>query len=192
LTPEKAKYVTANRLKLELGISEEFMKNLKRAQELLCQKGKSHKNFEATLAWALEELIRREDPLRKAERALAVRALAVRALAPKASSNKLAINFGTKSVATLESKSEPKNNIVGLGREGKRISLDAHTKHVINLRDEARCIFKDEKGTRCVERKWLHIHHKLPVCKGGDNDPENLVSLCSAHHGLVRQLSLPT
>jgi hypothetical protein len=42
---------------------------LKRAQQLLCQKSKTHKNFEAKLGWALEEIIKREDPLKKAERA---------------------------------------------------------------------------------------------------------------------------
>jgi hypothetical protein len=52
--PEKIKYLTENRLKLELGVSEEFISKLKRAQEILSQKKKTHINFEAVLGSALE------------------------------------------------------------------------------------------------------------------------------------------
>jgi hypothetical protein len=178
LTPEKAKYVTENRLKLELGVSEAFMKNLKRAQEILCQKSRSHQNFEATIGWALEELVRREDPLKKAERAMALKV-------------KIISNSGRNLRPTQKNKTEFYKKSYGPGRVEGRIPLNAHTKHLVNLRDEARCTYQDDKGVRCLERKWLHLHHKLPVSVGGDNKPENLASLCSAHHDLVHQLSFP-
>jgi hypothetical protein len=179
LTPEKAKYVTENRLKLELGISEEFMKILKRAQEILSQKSRSYKNFEATLGWALEEFVRREDPLNKAERAMNAKNAEIKR------SKNITMGTNTSGGASEDNKSEDNKSQVGPSRVFKRIPLDAKTKHMVNLRDEARCTFNDEKGERCQERKWLHLHHKWPVSKGGNNQPQNLVSLCSAHHDLV-------
>jgi hypothetical protein len=184
LTPEKAKYVTENRLKLELGISEEFMKTLKRAQEILCQKSGSYKNFEATLSWALEEIVRREDPLKKAERAVTAEV--------KRSKKETIISLcSNKPEDQAKREGESNKILLGPGRVAQRIPLDAHTKHLVNLRDQARCTFKDEKGERCGERKWMHIHHKLSVSNGGGNNPENLVSLCSAHHDLAHRLLLP-
>ena len=35
----------------------------------------------------------------------------------------------------------------------------------------------------------LHLHHVVPVAKGGTDDPTNLVLLCSVHHALVHQTS---
>jgi hypothetical protein len=195
LTPEKAKYVTENRLKLELGISEEFMKTLKRAQEILCQKSGSHKNFEATLGWALEEFVRREDPLNKAERAMNAKSEENAENAEIKRSKNITMGTNTSGGASEDNKSGDNKggdtkSQVGPSRVFKRIPLDAKTKHMVNLRDEARCTFNDEKGERCKERKWLHLHHKWPVSKGGNNQPQNLVSLCSGHHDLVHQLSL--
>jgi hypothetical protein len=220
LTPEKAKYVTENRLKLELGISEEFMKNLKRAQEIFCQKSKSYQNFEATLGWALKEIVKREDPLNKAERAMTaeVKRFEKETLSSSSSvKGKVNVNANVKVKANfnanahtnsnvnvnanfdansdldsaektnLKNKNEFDKNLLGPGRVAKRIPLDVYIKHVVYLRDEARCTFKDETGERCTERKWLHLHHKLPVSKGGNNQPQNLVSLCSGHHDLVHQ-----
>ena len=34
----------------------------------------------------------------------------------------------------------------------------------------------------CAASRWLHVHHLLHWEDGGTTDPENLVSLCSAHH----------
>ena len=36
----------------------------------------------------------------------------------------------------------------------------------------------------CPSRLELHIHHIVPVSKGGAHRPENLVSLCQFHHAL--------
>ncbi|MGZ3722236.1 MAG: HNH endonuclease, partial [Bdellovibrionales bacterium] len=63
--------------------------------------------------------------------------------------------------------------------------------HAVNIRDKGRCMFVDEHGTRCGCDRWTHIHHIIEVRKGGTNHIDNLITLCSFHHDLVHQLSLP-
>jgi len=36
----------------------------------------------------------------------------------------------------------------------------------------------------CPSRVTLHVHHQIPVSKGGEHIPSNLVSLCDFHHAL--------
>ena len=67
----------------------------------------------------------------------------------------------------------------------------AAQKHAVNNRTKGRCTFKDEKGHRCNSDRWVDIHHIKPRSEGGTNDPENLTTLCSFHHDLVHQLSMP-
>lgn len=71
----------------------------------------------------------------------------------------------------------------------KRQPFSAAQKHTVHRRDQAQCTHIDEHGRRCLARRWLHIHHIRPVSQGGDNSPENLTTLCAAHHDLVHQLS---
>jgi predicted HNH restriction endonuclease len=37
-------------------------------------------------------------------------------------------------------------------------------------------------GKRCSEKRWLEIHHIMPVAEGGVNELENLALVCRAHH----------
>ncbi len=47
------------------------------------------------------------------------------------------------------------------------------------------CTYQDPwTQFRCDKERFLHIHHKLPVAKGGTNALDNLTLLCSAHHRL--------
>lgn len=39
----------------------------------------------------------------------------------------------------------------------------------------------------CSHTRYLEIHHIIPRSRGGSNDPENCVCLCSAHHSLVHK-----
>lgn len=72
-----------------------------------------------------------------------------------------------------------------------RVRLKAQEKHAVINRDKGRCTFRDESGHRCANERWLHLHHIRPVSQGGGNNPENLITLCSFHHDLTHQLSLP-
>jgi len=54
-----------------------------------------------------------------------------------------------------------------------------YLREVVIARDNNRC-----QVTGCPSRLSLHIHHKIPVSKGGEHIPTNLVSLCDFHHAL--------
>lgn len=63
----------------------------------------------------------------------------------------------------------------------KRHPLPARTKHQVFLRDQGQCT-KVVQGKRCQTRRWLDVHHVIPLAKGGEDTLQNLVTLCSAHH----------
>jgi len=69
--------------------------------------------------------------------------------------------------------------------------LTAGQNHVVSARDEGKCTHIGLDGKRCNSDRWIEIHHIVPVSQGGSNDPSNLTTLCSFHHDLVHQLSLP-
>ena len=110
---------------------------------------------------ALDEYLVRRDPVRKAARSLA-----------------------RKSARVAKSSAQPRD-------VSSRKPLKASEKHAVIARDQGQCTHVNLRGIRCTERKWLHLHHVRPVRQGGSNDPENLVTLCSAHHDLVHQQSFP-
>ena len=66
---EKVRIVAEDRHRLELGLSEEVLQKLRRAQDLVCNKAKKAASLEETLAAVLELYLEKEDPQRKAERA---------------------------------------------------------------------------------------------------------------------------
>jgi len=59
-------------------------------------------------------------------------------------------------------------------------------KFVLN-RDNHRCTFTGPDGRRCETTRWLDVHHIVPRSEGGPDEPENLTTLCSAHHRLVHR-----
>src|SRR5262249_31034882 len=62
---------------------------------------------------------------------------------------------------------------------GERVPIPKSTEHEVRLRDQNRCQAK--KGqTICGETRFIDLHHVKPVCEGGSNDPQNLVTLCRA------------
>jgi 5-methylcytosine-specific restriction endonuclease McrA len=166
---EKAKYVAENRLKLELGISEEVMHDLRRAGEILSQKSKAPVNFEMTVAAVLKDFLRREDPLVKAQRAL----------------EKNQRNHSNNDTAA-HGPGHVNSNI-----PFQRGPLGAALRHQVHLRDGARCAHVDGKGQRCQERKWLQIHHLIPIAHGGQNQRTNLKTLCQGHHKVEHFRNLP-
>lgn len=63
-----------------------------------------------------------------------------------------------------------------------REAIPAATRHRISLRDGGRCTYRLRNGMRCNQTRWIEIHHRLPVHRGGPNAVENLTTLCSVHH----------
>lgn len=60
----------------------------------------------------------------------------------------------------------------------------ARTKHEVMKRDEGQCDYRDQRGLRCEQKRWLDVHHVVPVSQGGSNRLDNLIILCKAHHAL--------
>ena len=156
LTPEKAKYVTEDRLELRLGVSEEIMQMLKRAQDLVSQNKKAAANYEETLKEVLAEYLQRKDHVEKAKRNIET---AKRNNAPA---------------------SVPRTRAEKPATQNQRY-IPAALKHNIYLRDTGQCTHVND-GKRCENRRWLDIHHKIPLANGGKTSEENLTTLCSAHH----------
>ena len=53
--------------------------------------------------------------------------------------------------------------------------------------DEIREAAKKRDGYRCVKcgsQKSLHVHHKIPLNKGGTNSLDNILTLCERCHNL--------
>lgn len=50
------------------------------------------------------------------------------------------------------------------------------TRKAIYRRDGYRCAL-------CDSTQYLQIHHIIPRGKGGNNEPDNLITLCSKCHG---------
>ena len=71
---------------------------------------------------------------------------------------------------------------VSSGKPDAQGDIPTGSVHAVNLRDQGRCGHIGEDGVRCTERRWLHFHHVIPRSKGGAHQPDNLITLCSAHH----------
>jgi hypothetical protein len=78
------------------------------------------------------------------------------------------------------------------GAEAQRLSsrresdpekdIPLETRDVVLERDGCQCRFPG-----CSMRCHLEIHHIVFRSRGGSHTPENLVTLCSSHHGLIHQ-----
>ena len=108
---------------------------------------------------ALELLIERRDPVRKAERA-------------KARAEK------------KESKKSEQTKRPAPG-QGKTRYIPARIRHQVYTGAEGQCSFVGENGRRCSARRGLHIDHIKPYAHGGTHDQENLRLLCPAHNRLM-------
>jgi len=169
----------------------QVLAKLKHVQALMGQVG----SFEEMLESLADYYIEREDPVKKAERALAKRVAAATAESGPASSERSEQTESVRS-GSVRSESDCSESVRAKSRtpsrnsvHPKRKPLTAHELHTVNARDGRRCTFIDAQGNRCPNERWLHIHHLQSVARGGTNTPENLITLCSRHHQLVHQFS---
>jgi hypothetical protein len=63
-------------------------------------------------------------------------------------------------------------------------NIPAEVEHIVNLRDGGKCQGRNADGTICGSMHWPHFHHIIPKSKSGKDVPENIITLCSAHHRL--------
>ena len=165
--------VAGDRVRVAFDLSLEEHALIERARELIAKEGKT--DLKDAVLTTAREFVGRRDPLAKAERAMARK---------------------ERKLANQSKPAERKNETITPLRKSPlvpftRIQLKAEEIHAVNLRDKCQCTFIDAQGRRCSERKHLEIHHVIRVSLGGTNALENLTTLCSFHHDLIHQLSLP-
>lgn len=61
-----------------------------------------------------------------------------------------------------------------------RSTIPPRIRREVLQRDRHRC-----QAPGCAHTRFLEIHHRRPVAKGGGHEPANLITLCSACHRLV-------
>ena len=116
-------------------------------------------SLEETLRAMTELYLDKKDPVRKAERAVL-------------SSRK------PKRVSPKPGRQNFNASLTKLGRQPFNASL----KHAVHLRDGFQCT-----ETGCLERRWLDLHHIIPVSEGGLNSLGNIRTLCSRHHAATHK-----
>jgi hypothetical protein len=82
--------------------------------------------------------------------------------------------------ARLETVAEsPDGSTVGIGRAGR--SVPSWLARRVRHRDQG-CRFPG-----CERSRWVRLHHLVHWAEGGPTNLDNLVTLCSHHHGLVHE-----
>ncbi len=148
------------RVQLQVGISEKLMLDLRRAQDVLSQKLRRPATLEEMLEAVSSQYLQREDPVKIAER--------------QKMKGKLQASVQlVPGPAVLKQKTAPSD---------KRTPISAKLKHEVALNFNGRCAQENELGQRCTERRFLEIHHIVPVELGGRNELSNLKLLCAGHH----------
>ncbi len=183
--PERARYISETRVELRLSLKEDIMKNLRRIQDLECQRTKTTCDLEKTLEVIIDDYIQKHDPVKKSEKIL--HKLSLRTVNSNANENRqiqirnTEIVENSSKINNIHEASHPKTN--------QRVAISSEIKHQVNQRDQGQCCYTNSQGARCLNRRWLDVHHRKPISKGGDNSLENLITLCKVHHRLQHEFA---
>jgi 5-methylcytosine-specific restriction endonuclease McrA len=158
-------------VELKIRVPVQLMDKLQRAREVMASRGQHPKTVEVIEA-ALEALLDRNDPLRKAER----------------TARRREKNSGKASC--VDPKAATASVGVAAANNRRRRPLPAALRHEVWLRDSGQCTYEADDGHRCTERAMLEVDHIVPVCRGGDNSLSNLRLRCRAHNQYAAEISL--
>jgi hypothetical protein len=167
---ERTRFISEDRIELKMSLKDELMKKLKRVQDLESQRTKRACDLEAVLDAMADFYLERQDPVVKSERIL-----------KKPSLRKEAEKDTKKKV-------DPSGDNATNSIRYNRLRLTSETKHRVNQRDQSQCTHIDNLGRRCSNKRWVEIHHVVPVSHGGDNRLENLTTLCHTHHRMTHEI----
>ena len=189
---DSLKFVSETIIELKVGITEKTMEKLKRVKELECQRQQKSCNFEKAIDQALEVYLQKHDPIKKTERFESRRKSKTETLKNEDSKNESSKSEYPESEASDGEFSRSEKIKASLSDQNltqaknvRRKPIPALIKHPVILRDNAQCIYVNPNNIRCLEKKWLHLHHKHQVSKGGTHRIENLSTLCFGHHKLT-------
>lgn len=191
-TVERVTYVSESRLRVEIGLEENELLKLKRAQDLLSKARQTAVSLEDTLNVVVEEYLKRHDPVERAKRNV------MRRVSESKVSRSKGSQYKRSQVKVKSSEDEsvidltPEELVTRRVREIRRIALKGVSRSrkaiprmildQVYLRDEGRCTFILPNQKRCNQSRWTEIHHLQPVAEGGEHVLDNLTTLCSAHH----------
>jgi hypothetical protein len=159
-------------VEIKLTFTKSQMEKLDRAVEVLAARGKNP-GMNEVLIQAVDDLLWRRDPVLKAERAQKIAGRRARVLLQGA-----ALAQAEISNENLDSPSLP----AAPAQAGKRTTIPSSFRHHVWLRDQGQCTWKHPSGERCSERKMLELDHLLMVCRGGENEVNNLTLRCRFHN----------
>lgn len=186
---ESLRIISKDRFSMKLGLSDELLKKLKRAQVLLMNKKRKNLNLEQTLEGLVDAFLKSEDPVVKAERILGPGTESAKTLVKKESQDRTVPKNPVDPIEGVPGFFHPRQ-LLG----PKRNPIPATVKHQIQLRDQGQCQFggsietKDLASKKCGEMAYVEIHHKRAVSNGGPNTQENLITLCSKHHRFMHRI----
>jgi hypothetical protein len=189
---DKVQAVSCDRFRVSVEISREELDQLQRVITLeSTRKGENVPEGEAIVA-AIQAYLEKHDPLKKAERSQ--KRKQARENSEVQNSQESGVKLPAQVVpARPMPESDAGSSVTGQvesrQQSKKRNPLPQAVIHAVNLRDKRRCCFCGPDGKQCSAERHLHYHHIIPVSQGGDDSPENLVTLCSAHHRLIHENS---
>ena len=201
---ERSEYLTEDVIDLKTPVSESIYKQLVRVQDLMSQSEGRAVSMEEVFEGLTNSYLKKKDPLLKAERFRDRELKKQKKEVPHGPTRK---SGSAKSVNDGELKSEnlsvkglrDDSSEAVLSKEievsfaaknafGLRRAIPGEVEHHVHLRDQRECQHEYPSGEKCREKRWIHLHHKLPISQGGDHRPENIITMCSAHHELVHIL----
>ena len=182
-TIESLKYKAADRLELILGVGEKWVELLARVKDLESQRMQNAVSTEDALFAAMTTFIDRNDPIKKASREK-VRAEKGHASPSDETSGRI-VKPDSKDSHVRTAEWAYELSVTRRITKVPRQRIAAAIKQAVILRDESQCVYRDGAKHRCAQRRWLDVHHVVPIAAGGSNEISNLQTLCSAHHRLI-------
>ena len=201
---ETLKPIAKNLARLTVDIDDELVELLDQLKDLVAPKITGKCTVQAAIKVSVKDYIERHDPQKRAERAKqrqekhkeTVGALHTRPVTgePPVSTPVIAtFSPGLDELSLAESSPGKESTRSGgtshVNRKSKkrRGSIPAWVLHRVHERDRGQCVYQGKNGNRCTGKRYIHLHHQIPVAQGGKHHPDNLVTLCSAHHGYVHE-----
>ena len=183
LPKERVRAISENQSEMRLVVPKELEEALRRLQDLYSKRSKRSLSLTETLGVMAGELIKLHDPVKKAQRFLDNKVLTQRVLNHSLLDNKI---LHQRILDPKVPQAILRSEFVPVHRRRTRKDV----LHQVNMRDRAQCTYCYPSGERCTDRRFLQVHHRVPVSRGGSDSIENLQTLCSNHHRF-QHLSMP-
>lgn len=166
-------------VEVRIRCSKALLEKLERAKGLVSSTFPGEGELAGVLDEALEALLDKKDPMRKAERAKKREAASV---IPSARSARPGIPSLERGEKSPERSAFPEE-------VAKRVPTK--TRYEVYLRAGGQCEWVcPETGRRCSATTHLQYDHVRMRCRGGSNDPNNGQMLCAQHNLLEAELQL--